>query len=492
MTATAGAPSARKILWKAIIWSTVEYEVRRLQLRIAKAIKLGRFAKAKALQWLLAHSFYGKLLAVRRVTQNSGKYTPGVDGVVWKTDKQKINAAYAIKRKGYQAQPLRRIYIPKKNGKLRALGIPTKSDRAQQALHLLGLLPISEVLADENSYGFRPKRSTHDAVAQCFTLLSRGFSPQWVLEGDIKACFDKISHEWLEKHVMMDKTILKQWLKAGYIEKDIFNSTEEGTPQGGIASPTLANIVLDGLEKTVLGAIKKGEKVHFVRYADDFICTASSRETLETIVQPAIIKFLKERGLELSLEKTKITHINDGFDFLGFNIRKYRDKLLIKPSESSVKKFSESLRETIQKLGNTLTAKLISSLNSKIRGWTNYYRGCVAKEIFTDIDKVVFDAIWRMLKRKHSNKGAYWIRSKYFTKIGSNNWCFFCKAKTQKGQKLYTLTKASYTRIKRHIKIRGKATPFDSDFDGYFTDRENNLKRERINSRIVNNSLIGA
>jgi RNA-directed DNA polymerase len=320
MTAVAGAPSTRRTLWKAIIWSTVEYEVRRLQLRIAKAIKLGRLDKAKALQWLLTHSFYGKLLAVRRVTQNSGKRTPGVDEVVWKTDKQKIDAAYAMKRKGYQAKPLRRIYIPKKNGKLRALGIPTKSDRAQQALHLLGLLPISEVLADENSYGFRPKRSTHDAIAQCFTLLSRGFSPQWVLEGDIKACFDKISHEWLEKHVIMDKVILKQWLKAGYIEKDIFNSTEEGTPQGGVASPTLANIAL----------------------------------------------------------------------------------------------------------------------------------------------------------------------------VGSNNWCFFCKAKTQKGLKLYTLTKASYTRIKRHIKIRGKATPFDSDFDRYFTDRENNLKRERNNSRIVNSSLIGA
>jgi RNA-directed DNA polymerase len=241
----------------------------------------------------------------------------------------------------------------------------------------------------------------------------------------------------------------------------------------------LANIVLDGLEKTILDTAKKGEKIHFVRYADDFICTASSRETLETKVQPAIIKFLKERGLELSIEKTKITHINDGFDFLGFNIRKYGEKLLIKPCKSSVKKFSESLRETIQKLGNSLTTRLISNLNSKIRGWTNYYRGCVAKEIFTDIDKVVFDAIWRMLKRKHPNKSANWIRTKYFTKIGSNNWNFFCKVNTKKGLKLYTLTKAAYTLIRRHIKIRGKATPFDSDYDRYFTERENNLKRER-------------
>ena len=266
-------------------------------------------------------------------------------------------------------------------------------------------------------------------------FLSKRDSPQWILEGDIKACFDKISHEWLEKHVMMDKNVLRQWLKAGYMEKDVFHDTEDGTPQGGIASPTLANIALDGLEKTILELAKKGEKIHFVRYADDFICTANSKEILENKVQPAIINFLKERGLELSLEKTKITHINEGFDFLGFNIRKYKEKLLIKPSEPSVKKFSESLRETIQKLGNTSTTKLIASLNSKIRGWTNYYRSCVAKEIFNDIDKVVFDSIWKMLKRKHSNKNTSWIRDKYFTRIGLRNWCFFSKVKTKKGIK---------------------------------------------------------
>jgi RNA-directed DNA polymerase len=491
MTATAGALSANKIQWKNIVWSTVEYEVRRLQLRIAKAIKIGRYAKAKALQWILTHSFYGKLLAIKRVTQNSGKRTPGVDGVIWKTDNQKINAAHTLNRKGYQAQPLRRIYIPKKNGKLRPLGIPTKKDRAQQALHLLGLLPVAEILADENSYGFRPKRSTHDAIAQCFNLLAKEASSQWVLEGDIKACFDRISHDWLEKNVMMDKTVLKQWLKAGFMEKEIFNHTEEGTPQGGIASPTLANIALDGLEKTVHNLSSDGNPIQFVRYADDFICTAKSREILETKVQPAIINFLKERGLELSLEKTKITHINDGFDFLGFNIRKYENKLLIKPSAVSVKKFSESLRETIKKLGNSSTIKLIATLNSKIRGWTNYHRGCVASEIFSDIDKTIFDTIWRMLKRKHSNKNISWIRRKYFTEIGLRNWCFFCIVNTKKkGIKRYTLVKASQTKIRRHIKIRGKATPFDSDFDGYFTDRENNLKQERINNRIVNRTVL--
>jgi RNA-directed DNA polymerase len=487
MTAIAGAPLTRINNWKSIIWTTVEDHVSRLQLRIAKAIKAGRYGKAKALQWLLTHSFYAKLLAIRKVTQNAGKYTAGVDGVTWKTSRQKINAAHALKRKGHKAQPLRRIYIPKKNGKLRPLGIPTQPDRAQQALHLFGLMPIAEILADENSYGFRPKRSTHDAIEQCFNLLSRGFSAQWILEGDIKACFDKISHNWLLENVMMDKNVLKQWLKAGFIEENAFKDTSEGTPQGGIASPTLANITLDGLENIVNDLSEDGNSIRFVRYADDFICTAKSKEILQEKVLPAITEFLKDRGLELSIEKTKITHIDEGFDFLGFNIRKYGEKLLIKPSNASTKKFSESLREVIKNLGNTSTIKLISSLNSKIRGWTNYYRSCVAKEIFKDIDKVILDSLWNMLKSKHPNKGCKWIRNKYFTRIG-DSWYFFCKVKTKTGMKIYTLIKAAKTRIKRHLKIKSRATPFDQDFQEYFARREDRLKQEKINCRMVNNN----
>ena len=229
----------------------------------------------------------------------------------------------------------------------------------------------------------------------------------------------------------MDKTVLKQWLKAGFIEQDIFKNTLEGTPQGGIASPTLANIALDGLEKVVSDLSKQGNAICFVRYADDFICTAKSKDILQEKVLPAIIDFLKERGLELSLEKTKITHINEGFDFLGFNIRKYGEKLLIKPSETSIKKFSESLRETIKIQGNSSTIKLIANLNSKIRGWTNYYRSCVAKEIFNNVDTVVFESLWNMLKSKHPKKGLRWIRDKYFTRIGIRNWIFFLQSQSQ-------------------------------------------------------------
>lgn len=480
MTAVAGAPLAETFRWKFIDWTTVEEQVRRLQLRIAKAIKGGRYCKAKALQWILTHSFFAKLLAVQRVTQNKGKRTPGIDNVIWTTEKQKMQGAHELKKKGYKAQPLRRIYIPKKNKKLRPLGIPTKSDRASQALHLLGLEPIAEILADENSYGFRPKRSAHDAIAQCFILLARRQSAQWILEGDIKACFDKISHEWLIENVMMDKTTLTQWLKAGFIEKEIFHNTEDGTPQGGIASPTLANMVLDGLEKAIKDIASTGDMIKFVRYADDFICTARSKEILEVKVKPLIINFLKMRGLELSLEKTKITHINEGFDFLGFNLRKYQNKLLIKPSKQGIKKFCENIRATIHSVGHASTAGLISALNSKIRGWTNYYRGCVAKETFSFIDTVVFETLWKMLKRKHNNKNISWIRQKYFTKSGLRNWCFYTQVTSKMGEtKVFTLIKAADTKIIRHVKIRGKATPYDDDYEDYFIEREILLKQNR-------------
>src|SRR5258708_4819915 len=315
--------------WHAIDWLKVQRNVRRLQARIVQATQEGKWNKVKTLQRLLTHSFSGKALAVRRVTENQGKNTPGVDRVIWNTPQKKINAIYSLRQRDYHPQPLRRIYIPKKNGKKRPLGIPVTKCRAMQALYVLALDPVAETMADPNSYGFRPQRSTADAIEQCFCALGKQRSPQWILEGDIKGCFHAISHTWLLAHIPMDKTMLKKWLKAGYLEKHVLHPTEEGTPQGGIISPVLANLTLDGLERTLMEhfpRVKTGEGalVNFVRYADDLIVTGRTKELLEQEAKPLIEQFMRERGLQLSQEKTIITHIEDGFDFLGQNIRKYK------------------------------------------------------------------------------------------------------------------------------------------------------------------------
>lgn len=479
-----GAPSAKFTTWKLINWVTVQKFVRRLQLRIAKAIKQGHYCKGKALQWLLTHSFYAKLLAVKRVTQNGGKNTPGVDRVIWRSPNQKLQAAVSLKRRGYRSLPLRRVYIPKKNGKLRPLGIPTMPDRAQQALYLFALEPIAEVLSDRNSYGFRPKRSVHDAIGQCFIVLSQKKSPGYILEGDIKSCFDKISHEWLEQNSFIDKAILKQWLKAGYIDKNVFNRTEEGTPQGGIISPTLANIALNGLEMALKEIGKKSDKIHFVRYADDFICTAATKEILEQKVRPTIILFLKERGLELSIEKTKITRIDEGFDFLGFNLRKYRDKLLIKPAKKRIKSFLKDIREYVRSKYALSAEQLIHVLNPKIRGWANFYRHSVASKTFAYIDKCIFKVIWSWVRRKHSEKSISWIRDKYFPKIGLRSWCF-SSGKNNKAYNKECLVLASDTTIRRHVKIRAEAIPYDPEYREYFRERNRRQQMMRNNSWVT-------
>ena len=238
--------------WHDIDWQSVSHNVRRLQARIVKATKEKRWGKVKALQRLLTHSFSGKALAVRRVTENQGKHTPGVDQITWNTPQKKLNAIYSLRQRHYRPQPLRRIYIPKKNGKQRPLGIPVMRCRAMQALYLLALDPVAETTADQNSYGFRPHRSTADAIEQCFCALGKQKSAQWILEGDIAGCFDAISHEWLLTHIPMEKAMLKKWLKAGYLEQSILYPTEAGTPQGGIISPVLANMTLDGLERMLM------------------------------------------------------------------------------------------------------------------------------------------------------------------------------------------------------------------------------------------------
>src|SRR6266404_2708601 len=371
----AGALSRSVPNWQAIDWASARCSVRRLQARIVKATQEQRWGKVRALQHLLTHSFSGKALAVKQVTENSGKRTPGVDRAVWNTPAKKEAAVCSLKQQGYQPFPLRRLYIPKSNGKMRPLGIPAMKDRAMQALYLLALDPIAESTADPNSYGFRRDRSTADAIAQCFITLGKRQSPQWVLEGDIKACFDQISHDWMLANIPMDKAILRKWLKAGFIDENTLHPTEAGTPQGGIVSPVAANLTLDGLEKVLRERFPqlghgRSALVNMVRYADDFIVTGRSKELLESKVKPLVTEFLKARGLELSAEKTRITHIEEGFDFLGQNVRKYNGKLLITPSRKNVRAFLDKVRRLIKANKQATAGGLIALLNPVIRGWT--------------------------------------------------------------------------------------------------------------------------
>jgi len=331
--------------WKSINWKKTRRKVRRLQVRIAKAVKENRWNKVRSLQYLLTHSFYAKLLAVKRVTSNKGKKTPGVDGVLWQGARAKWRAACSLRRRGYHPQPLRRIYIKKKNGTLRPLSIPIMYDRGQQALFKLGLAPIAETKADKNSYGFREGRSCADAVACAFNALSKPNSAPWILEGDIKGCFDNVSFEWILKNIPMDKAVLLKWLKAGYVENGIHYPTRKGVPQGGIISPTIANMVLDGLEEAVRCAVPRRRRINFVRYADDFIITGKSRIILEDAIQPVVEGFLAERGLELSAEKTVVTHIKDGFTFLGQTFRKHGRVLHITPSTEGVHALKRKIGE---------------------------------------------------------------------------------------------------------------------------------------------------
>ena len=481
---TACASSGKTVTWEQIDWTQCERRVRRLQARIVKATQENRWGKVKALQRLLTCSFSGKALAVRRVTDNQGRRTPGVDGKIWSTSASKHKALGLLQRRGYQPQPLRRVHIPKANGKLRPLGIPTMTDRAMQALHLQALLPVAETTADKNSYGFRPGRSTADAIGQCFLMLRGGSHSmaEWVLEGDIQGCFDNIAHEWMLRHVPTDKAVLQKWLKAGFMENRILFPTEAGTPQGGIISPTLANLTLDGLETLLkqsfsvkrVNGVPVNPKIHLIRYADDFIITGADKAVLENEVRPLVGQFLRDRGLQLSPEKTCITHIEQGFDFLGQNLRKFDGKLIIRPSKKNTHNFLEKVRKLVRQNRGASQVHLIGQLNPVIRGWVNYHRHIVALQTFKNVEKALWHTLWRWAKRRHPGRPHGWIASQYWRFGGRRAWEFAADTgeRTPEGKPVWVrLVYPTETKIRRHVKIRAEANPLDPQWRGYFEDR---------------------
>jgi RNA-directed DNA polymerase len=475
----AGAAPDRAVDWSAIDWRKVYRTVRRLQARIVKAVRAGRWNKVKALVYLLTHSFGGRALAILRVVSNSGAKTPGVDGDTWNTPEAKSKAFSALRRHGYQPQPLRRVYIPKRNGTRRPLGIPTMRDRALQALYLLGLDPIAETLADSHSYGFRLERSGADALQQCHIVLGGRHSPSWILEGDIKACFERIDHDWLLRHIPMDTELLCKWLKAGFLEKQALFATTEGTPQGGIISPVLANRTLDGLQRLLAerfmntpGRARK-HKVHLVRYADDFIITGTSEVLLEYGVKPLVAHFLQERGLELSHEKTRITHIGAGFDFLGQTVRRLPSgKVLLKPSRRSVQTFVRGVQETIEQSGGMTAGDLIWRLNQQIKGWAMYHRHAASKRTFTQMDRRIFRLVWHWCRRRHRGRCRKWLKARYFRASGPRHWVFTGELRDSKGKEWpITLMEAGKVSIRRQWKIRGEANPYDPVWEPYLEER---------------------
>ncbi|WP_293163520.1 group II intron reverse transcriptase/maturase [Okeania sp. SIO2C9] len=480
--------------WKDINWKRVEKSVFKLQKLIYKASSRGELRKMHRYQKLLLKSYYARLLAVRRVTQdNQGKKTAGIDGIKNLPPIQRLNLVNLLASRHLKASPTRRVYIPKPGrDEKRPLGIPTMYDRALQALVKLGMEPEWEARFEPNSYGFRPGRSTHDAIEAIYLSINK--KSKYVLDADISKCFDRINHDALLRKLGQTpyRQLIKQWLRAGVFDNNQFSSTMEGTPQGGVISPLLANIALHGMEERLMefaktldikdnrgrqiGQRDKMKSLSLIRYADDFVIL---HEDIKVVLKAKAViqEWLNQVGLELKPEKTKIAHTLEehegnkpGFDFLGFTIRQWNIKTtkkefktLIKPSSKSIKTHYRKLADICNSHKTAPTEALISKLNPVIRGWANYYSAAISKEIFQKLDFLLWKRLWRWASRRHPNKPAKWVKDKYFPRYKeTRDWIL------NDGE--YILNQHSDVPIISHIKVKGNKSPYDGDWT-YWSSR---------------------
>lgn len=485
--------------WNDVPWARLEKYVRRLQQRIYRQESLGNKRKVKQLQRMLMRSKAALLLSIRRVTQlNKGKRTAGVDGFKVSTPQERVdlyNKMRSYHLKLHHPKPARRTYIPKKDKKkLRPLGIPTMIDRVFQNIVKLALEPQWEVRFEMISYGFRPKRGVHDAVADIY-LKTNGSSNKkmWVFEGDFKGCFDTLSHEYILEQIkdFPQKDTIERWLKAGFVDNNVFNETKEGTPQGGIVSPLLANIALNGMEKEldikyilhknkiypegrwrINDNLKNSPKIALVRYADDFVILTETKEKAMSLYEE-LQPYLRKRGLTLAEDKTKVTKLTNGFNFLGFNFRKYYNKdgsfkMIVKPNKESIKNAKRNIKDVFVKHTGQNTGVLLSKLLPVIRGYNNHWKHVVSKDIYSQMDYYIFTLTVRFLKRMHPTKPWKWIMKKHFKTDHAGQ----SKDKWLLSYGRYQMIRMSWNSIIRHEKILGNNSPFDAKLKDYFEKRD--------------------